>query len=89
MRIRPVLRAGDVVKLSKKGKAYPRTFNKNSTLVVSEVNGNGVDRSSVITCRVEVHGEFRFHKFYRSELWSTGKNVFDKSVRVLNFSKQN
>lgn len=85
MRIRPALKAGDVVKLSKKGKTHPRLFPKNSALVVSDVNGDGVDRSSIITCRIEVDGEFRYHKFYRSELWSTRRNVFKKQVRVLNF----
>ncbi len=88
MRMRPVLRAGDVVKLSKKGKAYSRLFPKNSTLVVSSVDGDGIDRASIITCRIEVDGEFKFHKFYRSELWSTGSNAFYKAVRVLNFTKQ-
>ena len=87
MRIRPELRPGDVVKLSKKGKSYSRTFPKNSTLVVSDVSGDGIDRSSIITCRVEVNGEYESHKFYRSELWSTGKNVFERAVRVLNFRK--
>lgn len=88
MRIRPALKAGDVVKLSRKGKTHPRLFPKNSTLVVSNVDGDGVDRSSIITCRVEVSNGFEYYKFYRSELWLTGKNVFQKPVRVLNFNRK-
>ena len=87
MRVRPKIKAGDVVKLSRKGRAYPRSFHKDSTLVVSEVEGDGADRTSIITCRVETGSSYEYHKFYRSELWTTGKNVFEKSVRVLNFSK--
>lgn len=77
---RPALKAGDVVKLSKKGKAHPRKFHKGSTLVVSDILGNGSERSSVVTCRVKIDGSFQQVKFYRSELWSTGANAFDGSI---------
>jgi len=81
MKTRPAIRIGDVVKLSKKGKSHPRTFAKNATLVVSHIDGDGIERSSVITCRIEVEGGFEQHKFYRSELWTTGLNVFEQSAR--------
>lgn len=85
MRIRPKLTVGDIVKLSKKGRKYPREFSSNATLVVSEIEGDGIDRASVITCRAMVQKEYKYFKFYRSELWATGKNAFaNKSVRVLN-----
>jgi len=74
--IRPKLEIGDVVKLSKKGKTYNREFPMRSTLVVSEVDGDGVEKSTIVTCRTKVKGEFKFYKFFRSELWSVGKNVF-------------
>ena len=77
MTIRPQLKVGDIVKLSKKGKTYNREFPMRATLVVSEIaNGDGAERDSVITCRTEVKGEFKFYQFFRSELWSVGKNAF-------------
>ena len=77
---RPALKAGDVVKLSKKGRTYPRKFSKDSTLVVSNILGDGTDRSSVVTCRVKIDGLFQQIKFYRSELWSTGANAFNVPI---------
>ena len=76
MKVRPQIRPGDVVKLSKKGRAYNRTFPKNSTLVVSCVDGDGIERASIITCRIIIGNTVEQHKFYRSELWATGVNVF-------------
>ncbi len=81
MTIRPCIKIGDVVKLSKKGRSYPRTFPKHATLVVSEVQGDGIERSSVVKCRVENDGSFEYHTFYRSELWATGLNIFEQSLR--------
>lgn len=78
MNVRPALKVGDIVKLSKKGRQHSRTFPTDTTMVVSSVKGDGVDRSSVITCRIQVDGEFEHRSFYRSELWSTGKNAFLK-----------
>lgn len=79
MKMRPRLRPGDVVKLSKKGKIYTREFPMRTTLVVSDiVEGDGAEKSSVISCRTEVNREFRFYKFFRSELWHAGINVFNK-----------
>lgn len=77
---RPALKVGDVVKLSKKGRVHPRMFPRDSTLVVSHVRGDGIDRTSVVTCRIEVNGVFKQVQFYRSELWSTGANAFDGSI---------
>ena len=82
MKLRPKLIIGDVVKLSKKGKTYLRTFPSKSSLVVSDIIGNGIEGSSVITCRVSNNGEYEYHKFYRSELWNTGWNVFNKTFRL-------
>ena len=76
MKIRPALMVGDIVKLSKKGKSHPRSFASNTTMVVSDVQGDGVERVSVITCRLEINGKYESHRFYRSELWSTGRNAF-------------
>lgn len=83
---RPALREGDVVKLSKKGRDYPRQFPKGSTLVVSSVNGDGIDRSSIITCRIEISNGFQQYKFYRSELWFTGVNAFTGTKDVPNIN---
>jgi len=83
MKTRPAIRIGDVVKLSKKGKVHPRSFPRNSTLVVSHVEGDGVERASLVTCRVDREGIFEHHKFYRSELWTTGLNVFEQSLRTV------
>lgn len=78
MDIRPTIRVGDVVKLSKKGREFPREFPIKSTMVVSNVYGDGIDYYSVITCRISYGNELVYHKFYRSELWTTGINVFNK-----------
>lgn len=83
MTTRPSVRAGDVVKLSKKGRVHPRSFTKDSTLVVSKVQGDGIERTSVITCRIDNNGIFEYHNFYRSELWVTGLNIFDQSLRTV------
>jgi hypothetical protein len=77
MKIRPHIKIGDIVKLSKKGKTYSRTFPKDSTLVVCNIDGDGIDRKSIIRCRVANDGNFEHHTFYRSELWSTGISIFD------------
>ncbi len=76
MQIRPAVKIGDIVKLSKRGRRCPRAFPSNSTMVVSDIIGDGVDRSSLITCRLVISDEFEHHKFYRSKLWATGKNAF-------------
>jgi hypothetical protein len=76
MRTRPNIKVGDIVKLSKKGKKFPRNFFMNTTMVVSEIQGLGTEGSSVVTCRLEIDGKFEKRSFYRSELWSTGKNAF-------------
>ena len=73
---RPKLKPGDLVKLSKKGKIYPRSFLTNSTMVVCKIEGDGIELYSVITCRVKVGERYEKRKFYRSELWKTGVNVF-------------
>ena len=78
MKLRPALHVGDIVKLSKKGRRYARSFPLNSTMVVSEVKGDGIDRASLVTCRLKVGDEFKHHAFYRSELWATGQNAFKK-----------
>ena len=84
MNNRPVLKDGDIVKLSKKGRAHSRQFPKDSTLVVSSViSGDGSDQTSIIKCRIEtLGGGFQFHKFYRSELWFTGANAFTGTVNT-------
>ena len=80
-RLRPKLSVGDIVKLSKKGRKYPREFSSNSTLVVSDITGDGIDHYSVITCRAQIKDEFKHFKFYRSELWATGKNAFVQIIK--------
>jgi hypothetical protein len=78
MKIRPRIRIGDIVKLSKKGKQFPRSFPINSTMVVSDIiTGDGIDRSTTIKCRIKTGETFEYVSFYRSELWSTGKNAFN------------
>lgn len=80
--MRPKLIKGDIVKLSKKGRTTFRSFYKDSSLVVNDIIGDGVDRESIIVCRVaNLKGEFEMHKFYRSELWYTGTNLFSKLIK--------
>ena len=76
VKLRPQLKKGDVVKLSKKGRACLREFPLDSTLVVSDLDGDGIDRSSVVTCRAQLPAGYRYFVFYRSELWATGQNAF-------------
>jgi hypothetical protein len=78
VKIRPTLVVGDVVVLSKKGRKFPRAFQTKSTLVVYNVQGDGVDYNSIITCRISENGIYKYYNFYRSELWFTGKNIFNK-----------
>lgn len=81
--VRPKLKIGDIVKLSKKGKTFGREFPSFSSLVVSKINGDGIDRSSLITCRVKIKDEFKYFTFYRSELWATGKNAFNSKSEII------
>jgi len=81
--IRPRLKIGDIVKLSKKGRNFGRRFPKDSTLVVSDILGDGIDQSSRITCRVEIKGAYQHVQFYRSELWSTGANAFTGAKNLI------
>ena len=79
MKTRPEIKVGDIVKLSKKGRKFPRGFFKNTTMVVSEIQGSGREGSSIVICRIKIRDKFEKHSFYRSELWSTGKNAFYNS----------
>jgi hypothetical protein len=78
IKIRPSLHIGDIVKLSKKGRMFPRTFSKHVSMVVTEILGDGKDHASVITCKIKHKGQSKYHSFYRSELWYTGKKVSQK-----------
>ena len=73
---RPTIKIGDLVKLSKKGKQYPREFPKDKVMLVAHVEGDGSDRTSIITCRVEIEDGYKFYRFYRSELWYCRTNAF-------------
>jgi len=60
MQNRPKIKIGDIVKLSKKGKNYRRRFDKSTTLIVSEVSGDGIDHSSIVSCRLKIDGNFQY-----------------------------
>jgi len=86
MILRPTLRAGDVVRLSKKGKEASYPWPNDITLVVTKVEGDGVERRSVIHCRAIINDIAYEFKAYRHHLWKTGTNVFEKTSRVINSS---
>ncbi len=74
--MRPQIRVGDVVRISKKGlRAYRRLANK--TLVVISISGDGIDKYSRIKCMVESDSYHEFHTISRPCLWRTGHNVKD------------
>ena len=90
MRKRPAVKRGDLVRLSKKGKKANYPWPPNVTMVVTEVEGDGVEQKSIIHCRAEFRGKVWRIDAYRMHLWFTGKNIFRtrRMVRVLNSKKK-
>ena len=75
-KIRPRIIIGDIVKLSKKGRKFLRTFPKNTAMIVTNITGDGINQDCIIVCRLQINTSFEYHKFFRSELWRSGKNAF-------------
>jgi len=70
MKLRPRIIKGDIVRLSKKGRVC-EDFPKDARMLVTDVLGDGIDRSSSI--RFKYCGQ----EFVcpRDELWKTGFNI--------------
>jgi len=84
---RPHLVAGDVCRISKRGRKYRRNSRwlKNS-FVVLKVVGSGGDGHSKVYCTVttkDMTGRQITHKvsFARNELWFTGYNIHNKTEK--------
>lgn len=79
--MRPQIKVGDVVRISKKGlkiSLYRRIADK--TLVVVEIKfGDGIDKYSRVKCMVESADRHEFHTIGRPYLWRTGYNINDLS----------
>lgn len=78
--MRPKLRIGDVVKLSKRGREAlkpSRFYNSKTNMLVLEVSGDGQDRFDEIICKVTCDGKPTFLSFHRKELWATGYNIYE------------
>jgi len=90
MRKRPEVKRGDIVRLSKKGKKANYPWPENVTMVVTEVDGDGVDSSSIVHCRAVIHNKVWQIQAYRHHLWFAKKNLFHsrRIVRVLNSNKK-
>lgn len=76
MKNRPKIVAGDVVKLSKKGRAelsHMRFSIGTRPMVVLEVEGDGIEKYSKIY--VDFNGSNI--TFYRYQIWKTGFNAFE------------
>lgn len=90
MRKRPAIKRGDLVRLSKKGKRANYPWPPNVTMVVTEVEGDGIEYNSIIHCRSIIAGKVWRVDAYREHLWFTGRNIFKtrRIVRVLNSKKK-
>jgi hypothetical protein len=79
---RPQIKVGDVVRLNYKGmnkRGYKHL--RDLTMVVTKVDGDGVEKYSKIKCMINNPGG-RIHEFLsisRGYLWSTGHNVKNKN----------
>jgi hypothetical protein len=81
---RPVLKVGDVVRLSKKGcktYSYGYAHLHNRTMIVAKVIGDGYTKQSLVVCHIPpVNGSEGSKKsFSRRALWATGYNVNGKN----------
>lgn len=75
--MRPKIIAGDLIRLSKNGKVRaPYYVPKNCQMIVLEVDGDGIDRTTKLTCCL---GKEKY-LFARNEVWKTGFNVFDSEL---------
>lgn len=87
MKKRPKIEVGDIVRLSKKIRAWLKTSStalglppRNSTLVVEKVDGDGVEGRSLVFCRTS-HGDA--YTMRRSALWKTGSNINDPTEKSI------
>jgi hypothetical protein len=81
---RPVLKIGDVVRLSKVGrKAYGSMYGiKNRTMIVAGFVGDSSEGHTIISCNIPETDSSRGAKSHikRRHLWSTGYNVNKNNV---------
>jgi len=74
---RPVLKVGDVVRLSKKGlRVHRHQRSRFDTMVVHKIEGfDASDGGCKIVCTYFESGKAHRSKFKRRELWATGYNA--------------
>ena len=80
MKIRPEIVLGDLVRLSKKGKSRaPSYIPRNCQMIVAGIDGDGIDRSTKLLCRMGNEEYF----LMRNEVWKTGFNAFEESNEMI------
>jgi hypothetical protein len=78
---RPTLSIGDVVRLSKKGKAvYAKHKNLFDKMVVQNIQGDSTDGRCKVVCTYFFGDQASKGIFARKHLWSTGYNVSNKTA---------
>ena len=78
---RPTLKIGDVVRLSKRGKAaYAKHKFLFDKMVVQDIQGDSSDGRSKIVCTYFFGTNASKGIFARKHLWSTGYNVLSKTT---------
>lgn len=85
MKKRPVLKPGDICKLSNKRRGRKKQVNRDVTaVVISVLTGDGSDGRSSIKCTVydasyrARHNRVHRATYKRNELWFTGSNITDQ-----------
>lgn len=82
--MRPKLRIGDIVKLSKYARDTISTtgigVNAKTNMMVMEVSGSGQEQADEIICKVKRNNQATYVSFLRKELWRTGHNIFDTNT---------
>jgi len=97
MKKRPELKRGDVVKLTKLAvklrQAAGIAWKAKTSLVATNLDDDGSEANTMVTCRVVLEGRVFYSEFYRRELWYTGHNIFEpkkkSKIRLLQSSKPN
>jgi hypothetical protein len=78
MKKRPLLKKGDIVRFSKKGKQADYPWANNITMIVKRIKYLSLsDFDCLIECRATMDGEPVYIQAYRHHLWYTGKNIKD------------
>ena len=86
MKRRPTLKKGDLVKLTKKSvhlrKFIGINWSSKTSLIVIDLDGDGSEFNTMVTCCVKLNGKTHHRDFLRRELWYSGFNIFEhKNVK--------